>query len=263
MISYKQGDVVYRGGGKQQAIHSVEDPAVSREEVAEVLHVQDTLEGGLEEVAALGEERDAGPDDRSLGRVEVEELVSDKPDDEHGCEQSAHATLDRFVRAEARVEQVSTEKASGKIGAGVGDPGSHDGYEDEDDAVWRAREEAEVGERGADPEGHQEHGQDRPEGACLRPPCEPEHGPGEGQQGADENPRRAVGDGEQDRDDARPQSSEERQRVEGLGELVGRADRHEEDDEEDSPLPQSDGAEREGREDERGGGPPPEHGGVL
>src|SRR5215210_4720382 len=99
MISYKQGDVVYRGGGKQQAINAVEDPAVSREEVAEVLHVQDALQGGLEEVAALGEDRDACPDDRSLGQAEVEELVGDKPDDEHGCEQAAHATLDGLVRA--------------------------------------------------------------------------------------------------------------------------------------------------------------------
>src|SRR5215208_5175903 len=104
MISYKQGDVVYRGCGKQQAVHAVEDPTVAGKEVPEVLHVQDALEGRLEQVAALGENRDAGADDRCLGWGKVEELVGDQPDDEHRRQQAAQAALDGLIRAHAREE---------------------------------------------------------------------------------------------------------------------------------------------------------------
>ena len=151
MISYKQGYVVYRGGGKQQAVYTIQDPSVAREEVPEVLDVEDSLEHGLEEIPALGEDGDPRPDDGRFGKGEVEELVGDDPDDEHRTQQTADAALYRLVRAKARKEQATAEEAPGEVGAGVGDPGPHHGDEDEDDAVARAREEAEVGQRGADP----------------------------------------------------------------------------------------------------------------
>src|SRR5829696_2750852 len=183
MISYKQGDVVYRGGGKQQAVYAIQDPTVAWEEVPEVLDVEDALQRGLEEVPALGEDGDPCSDDGRFGEGEVQELVGDEPDDEHRAQEAAQAALDCLVRAQAREEQVPAEEAAGEVSAGVGDPGPHHGDEDEDDAVARAREEAEVGQRGADPERHQEHCQNRLEGADLWLSREPEERPRETEKG--------------------------------------------------------------------------------
>src|SRR5215216_4899868 len=103
-ISYEQGDIVYRRGRKQQAVHPVEDATVAWEKVPEVLHVEDTLEGRFEEVPALAEDGDPGANDQGFGDGEVEELVSERADDERGEEEASHAALDGLVRAKAREE---------------------------------------------------------------------------------------------------------------------------------------------------------------
>src|SRR5215218_4518433 len=127
MISYKQGNVVYRGRGKQQAVYAVQDSPVAGEEVPEVLDVEDALERGLEEVPALGEDGDPCPDDGRFGESEVQKLVGDEPDDDHRAQEASQAALDCLVRAQAREEQVPAEKAAGEVSAGVGDPGPHHG----------------------------------------------------------------------------------------------------------------------------------------
>src|SRR5215211_3352130 len=99
MISYKQGDVVYRGSGKEQAVYTVEDAPVPREEMAEVLDVEDTLERRFEEVSGLGEDRDPGSDDDRFCDGEVEELERDEPDDDHRREEAAKASFSGLVRA--------------------------------------------------------------------------------------------------------------------------------------------------------------------
>src|SRR5215211_6301514 len=139
-ISYEQGDIVYRRGRKQQAIDPVEEAPVAGEEGPEVLHVEDTLEGGFEEVPALTRDGDTGADDQGFCDRKVEELVGDRADDEHGDEEAAHAALDGLVRAQARDQRVTAEKAPGEVRARVGDPGPYHGYEDEDDTRARARE---------------------------------------------------------------------------------------------------------------------------
>src|SRR5215211_3502602 len=101
MISYKQGDVVYRGSGKQQAVYAIQDPPVAREEVPEILDVEDALQRGLEEVPALGEDGDPCPDDGRFGEGEVQECVGDDPDDEHRAQKAAKTALDCLVRAQA------------------------------------------------------------------------------------------------------------------------------------------------------------------
>src|SRR5919202_4849198 len=110
MISYKQGDVVYRGGGKKQAVHAIEDSPVAREEVSQVLHVEDALERRLEEVSALGEDRDPGPDDGRFHEREIQNLVGDRSHDHDGEQQAAEATLDGLVGAQAREEQAPSEE---------------------------------------------------------------------------------------------------------------------------------------------------------
>src|SRR5215212_116572 len=129
-ISYEQRDIVYRRGRKQQAIDAVENAPVAGEEGPEVLHVEDALEGGFEEVPALARHRDAGAEDQGFGDGKVEELVGDRADDEHGDEEAAHTALDRLVRAQARDQGVTAEKAPGEIRPRVGDPGPDDGDED-------------------------------------------------------------------------------------------------------------------------------------
>src|SRR5215204_1876954 len=84
IISYEQGDIVYRRGRKQQAVDPVEDASVAGEEVPEVLHVEDTLQGRFEEVPALARDGDTGADDQGFCDGKVEELVRKRPDDEHG-----------------------------------------------------------------------------------------------------------------------------------------------------------------------------------
>jgi hypothetical protein len=122
-ISYKQGDVVYRGGGEEQAVYAVEDAPVTGEEMTEILDVEDALEHRLEEIPALGKDRDACPDDGRFSEGEVQDLVRDEPDDEDRQEQAAQATLDGLVRAEAREEQATSEEVTGEVGAGVGNQG--------------------------------------------------------------------------------------------------------------------------------------------
>src|SRR5215211_7617721 len=151
-ISYEQGDIVYRRGREEQAVHPVEDASVAREEVPEVLHVEDTLERRFEEVPALARDGDTGTHDEGLDEGKVEELESDGGDDQNRQEEAADATLDGLVRAQGREQQYTAEKAPGEVRTRVGDPGPYHRYEDEYDAVAGAGKQSQVRQRDADPE---------------------------------------------------------------------------------------------------------------
>src|SRR5919106_6059136 len=195
-ISYEQGDIVYRWGCEEQAVHPVEDASVAWEEVAEVLHVEDTLQGRFEEVSALARDRDTGAHYEGLGDRKVEELEANGGDDQDRQEEAANAALHGFVRAQGREQQVTAEKAPGEVRARVGDPGPHYRYEDKDDAVSGARKQSQVRQRDADPERHEEHGENSAQGPRLWFGGEPEQGPGQAQEGARQYTRLVVRDGE-------------------------------------------------------------------
>src|SRR5918994_6572610 len=160
-ISYEQGDVVYRRGRKEQAVYAVKHPPVAWEEGAEILHVEYALQGRFEEVPALAGDRDNCPDYQGFRGGVVEEEVSDGADYQHGQEEATGAALDGLLRAQAREQHPTAEEAPGKIRPGVGDPGPHHGYEDEDDAVSSIGKQAEMRQRRADPERHQQDGEYR------------------------------------------------------------------------------------------------------
>jgi hypothetical protein len=91
---------------------------------------------------------------------------------------------------------MTSEEAAGEISAGVRDPGSDHGYEDKNNVVGTLRDQAEVGHRGADPESHEQEGEQRPESPCFGLSRKPEKGPGQAQNPAGENPLYAIRDRE-------------------------------------------------------------------
>src|SRR5215218_8383527 len=178
-FSYEEGDIVYRRGREEQAVHPVEDASVTWEEVTEVLHIEDTLQGRFEEVPALARDTDTRAHDQGLGEGKVEELESEGCDDQNGHEKSTYAALHGLVRAQGREQQVTAEKAPGEVRARVGDPGPDHRYEDEDDAIAGAGKQPQVRQRDADPERHEEHGEYGAQRPRLGPGGEPDQGPGQ------------------------------------------------------------------------------------
>src|SRR5215204_6429920 len=195
-ISYEQGDIVYRRGREEQAVHPVEDASVAWEEVTEVLHIEDTFQRRFEEVSALARDRDTGAHEEGLGEGKVEELESDRGHDQDRQEEAANAALHGLVRAQGRKQQVTAEKAPGEVRARVGDPGPHHRYEDEDDAVSGAGKQPQMRQRDADPERHEEHGENSAQGPRLWPGGEPEQGPGQAHEGTCQYTGLVVRDGE-------------------------------------------------------------------
>src|SRR5918993_4243754 len=195
-ISYEQGDIVYRRGREEQAVHPVEDASVAWEEITEVLHIEDTLQRRFEEVTALARDRDTGAHDEGLGDGKVELLESDGGDDQDRQEETANAALHGFVRAQGREQQVTAEKAPGEVRARVGDPGPHHGYEDEDDAVTGTGKQPHMRQRDADPERHEEYGEHSAQRPRLGPGGEPDQGPGQAHYGTCQYTRFVVRDGE-------------------------------------------------------------------
>src|SRR5215210_4207780 len=115
-FSYELGDVVYRGCREQEAVHAVQDAPVAGEEVPKVLHVEDALQGGFEQVAALARDRDCGADDQGFHKGKVQQKVGNRGDDYQGQEEAPDSALHGFFRAQAREEEVPAEQAPGEVG---------------------------------------------------------------------------------------------------------------------------------------------------
>ena len=56
-----------------------------------VLHVQDALQGGFEEVSRLARDGDCGPDEQGFRQVEIEELEGERGNNEDGQEKASSA----------------------------------------------------------------------------------------------------------------------------------------------------------------------------
>src|SRR5262249_59087384 len=93
---------------KQQAVQAVEDATVSRDNPARVFRTESALEGGLAEIAELGEHTDRNRDPERLpeGQLVEEDQPAERSDD-GGAHEPPYGALDRLARAHAGQERAA------------------------------------------------------------------------------------------------------------------------------------------------------------
>src|SRR5215212_10345569 len=115
-------------------------------------------------------------------------------------------------------------------------------------------------ERDADPERHEEDGEQRAKGPRLGPTREPQERPGQAGHGACEYAGLMVRDGEDERERPCSEGRSQGERLECLREFVRGPRDDDEQDGEHGPLAEGYACKRDRREHQGGRCPPPEHG---